>query len=383
MFTRVLVANRGEIAVRVIRTLHELGIEAVAIYSTADSDSLHVRMADHAVCVGPPAAVDSYLRIPSVVAAAETTGCQAVHPGYGFLAENPAFVSACADNDLVFVGPPADVMATMGDKIAAKQAMRAADVPTVPGTEGRDLDLRCAERSRRDRVPGPAQGERRRRRQGDAARQRTRGPRGRVRDGRGRGRGGIRRLDAVRRAGTRPGAPRRDPGALRRPRRRAHARRARMLDPAPAPEADRGVALRCVDARAPLGDGVGGRARLSRGRLPQRRHLRVPARSGRELLLHRAERAAAGRASRHRARHRHRHRPRTAPHRLRESDSRRPAARRARAMRSRYGSTPRIRTRTFALPRGSSRRSGRRSAPGCASTPSSSPDRRSRRTTTR
>jgi acetyl-CoA carboxylase biotin carboxylase subunit len=136
MFTRVLVANRGEIAVRVIRTLHELGIEAVAIYSTADSDSLHVRMADHAVCVGPPAAVDSYLRIPSVVAAAETTGCQAVHPGYGFLAENPAFVSACADNDLVFIGPPADVMATMGDKIAAKQAMRAADVPTVPGTEG-------------------------------------------------------------------------------------------------------------------------------------------------------------------------------------------------------------------------------------------------------
>ncbi len=136
MFTRVLVANRGEIAVRVIRTLHELGIEAVAIYSTADSDSLHVRMADHAVCVGPPAAVDSYLRIPSVVAAAETTGCQAVHPGYGFLAENPAFVAACADNDLVFIGPPADVMATMGDKIAAKQAMRAANVPTVPGTEG-------------------------------------------------------------------------------------------------------------------------------------------------------------------------------------------------------------------------------------------------------
>jgi acetyl-CoA carboxylase biotin carboxylase subunit len=136
MFTRVLVANRGEIAVRVIRTLHELGIEAVAIYSTADNDSLHVRMADHAVCVGPPAAVDSYLRIPNVVAAAETTGCQAVHPGYGFLAENPAFVSACADNDLVFIGPPADVMATMGDKIAAKQAMRAANVPTVPGTEG-------------------------------------------------------------------------------------------------------------------------------------------------------------------------------------------------------------------------------------------------------
>jgi len=136
MFSRVLVANRGEIAVRVIRALHELGIEAVAIYSTADRESLHVRLADHAVCVGPPAAADSYLRIPSVVAAAETTGCEAVHPGYGFLAENPAFVEACVDNDLVFVGPPTDVMALMGDKISAKQAMRAADVPTVPGTEG-------------------------------------------------------------------------------------------------------------------------------------------------------------------------------------------------------------------------------------------------------
>ena len=136
MFSRVLVANRGEIAVRVIRALHELGVEAVAIYSTADRDSLHVRIADHAICVGPPSASESYLRIPSVVAAAETTGCEAVHPGYGFLAENPAFVRACVESDLIFVGPPADVMATMGDKISAKQAMRAADVPIVPGTEG-------------------------------------------------------------------------------------------------------------------------------------------------------------------------------------------------------------------------------------------------------
>jgi len=136
MFNRVLVANRGEIAVRVIRALHELGVEAVAIYSTADRDSMHVRIADHAICVGPPAASESYLRIPSVIAAAETTGCEAVHPGYGFLAENPAFVVACVESDLVFVGPPADVMAMMGDKISAKRAMRAANVPTVPGTEG-------------------------------------------------------------------------------------------------------------------------------------------------------------------------------------------------------------------------------------------------------
>jgi acetyl-CoA carboxylase, biotin carboxylase subunit len=136
MFSRVLVANRGEIAVRVIRSLHELGIEAVAVYSTADEDALHVRLADEAVRVGPPPASESYLRIPSIIAAATTTGCQAVHPGYGFLAENPAFVEACTDNDLVFVGPPANVMTRMGDKIAARQAMRAADVPTVPGTEG-------------------------------------------------------------------------------------------------------------------------------------------------------------------------------------------------------------------------------------------------------
>jgi acetyl-CoA carboxylase biotin carboxylase subunit len=97
---------------------------------------MHVRIADQAICVGPPAASASYLRIPSVIAAAETTRCQAVHPGYGFLAENPAFVRACVESDLVFVGPPADVMASMGDKISAKRAMRAASVPTVPGTEG-------------------------------------------------------------------------------------------------------------------------------------------------------------------------------------------------------------------------------------------------------
>ncbi|MGZ4310088.1 MAG: ATP-binding protein, partial [Gaiellaceae bacterium] len=136
MFRRVLVANRGEIAVRVIRALHENDVEAVAVYSTVDSDALHVRLADRAVCIGPPQATQSYLRIPSIIAAATTTGCEAVHPGYGFLSENPAFVEACADNDLVFIGPSAEVMARMGDKVQAKAEMRAAGVPVVPGTEG-------------------------------------------------------------------------------------------------------------------------------------------------------------------------------------------------------------------------------------------------------
>jgi acetyl-CoA carboxylase biotin carboxylase subunit len=136
MFERVLVANRGEIAVRVIRALHELGIEAVAVYSTADEGALHVRLADRAVKIGPPPAAQSYLSLPAIVAAAKTTGCEAVHPGYGFLAENAEFVRACEDNDLVFIGPPADLMERMGDKAQAKVEMRAAGVPLVPGSEG-------------------------------------------------------------------------------------------------------------------------------------------------------------------------------------------------------------------------------------------------------
>ena len=140
MFSRVLVANRGEIAVRVIRALHELDIEAVAVYSTADAGTLHTRLADRAVCIGPPSATESYLNMSSVVAAAEITGCDAVHPGYGFLSENPDFVRACEENDLVFVGPDADVMARMGDKVEAKRALAAAGLPLVPGTEAVESD---------------------------------------------------------------------------------------------------------------------------------------------------------------------------------------------------------------------------------------------------
>jgi len=136
MFKKILIANRGEIALRVIRTCREMGIKTVAVYSTADRDSLHVKFADEAVCIGKPQSSDSYLNIPHLMAAVEITNADAIHPGYGFLAENARFAQICNDHDIKFIGPTSDMISSMGDKITAKETMLKAGVPVVPGGEG-------------------------------------------------------------------------------------------------------------------------------------------------------------------------------------------------------------------------------------------------------
>ena len=146
MFKKILIANRGEIALRIIRTCREMGIKTVAVYSTADKDSLHVKFADEAVCIGGPKGQESYLNIPHVMAACEITNADAVHPGYGFLAENAKFAQICADHGIKFIGPTPDMINSMGDKITAKDTMIKAGVPVVPGGDGLLEDVNAAKK---------------------------------------------------------------------------------------------------------------------------------------------------------------------------------------------------------------------------------------------
>jgi len=136
VFKKILIANRGEIALRVIRTCKEMGIKTVAVYSTADADSLHVRFADEAVCIGPPSSKDSYLKIPQIISAAEITNADAIHPGYGFLSENAEFSRVCDEYGIKFIGASAEMISKMGDKATAKATMKEAGVPTIPGSDG-------------------------------------------------------------------------------------------------------------------------------------------------------------------------------------------------------------------------------------------------------
>src|SRR3569623_117897 len=237
MFKKVLVANRGEIALREIRASKEMGLAPVAVHSTADSDALHVRFADEAVCIGPPPSRGSYLNVPMIISAAEVTGADAVHPGYGFLSENADFAEVCRKCKLTWIGPPPDAMRMMGDKISARAAMAKAGVPVLPEA-----------------------------------------------------------------------APHRDPGHRRQARPLHASRRARVLDPAPAPEGHRGSAVRGAARGDAQDDARGVREGDRDDRLHERRHDGVPARLRRQLLLHGDEHAPAGRAPGDRARHRPRSR---------------------------------------------------------------------------
>ena len=136
MFKKILIANRGEIALRIIRTCKEMGIKTVAVYSKADEESLHVRFADEAVCIGPAASSESYLKIPNIIDAAEITNADAIHPGYGFLSENAKFSRICAEHGIKFIGASGDQIDKMGDKATAKETMKKAGVPCVPGSAG-------------------------------------------------------------------------------------------------------------------------------------------------------------------------------------------------------------------------------------------------------
>jgi acetyl-CoA carboxylase biotin carboxylase subunit len=146
MFKKILIANRGEIALRVIRTCREMGIKTVAVYSKADEESLHVRFADEAVCIGPAQSSESYLKIPNIIAAAEITNADAIHPGYGFLSENANFSKICAEHDIKFIGASAEMINRMGDKATAKETMKNAGVPTIPGSEGLLKDVKEAKK---------------------------------------------------------------------------------------------------------------------------------------------------------------------------------------------------------------------------------------------
>ncbi len=173
MFDKILIANRGEIALRILRACKELGIPTVAVHSTADADAMHVRLADESVCIGPPPAVDSYLNIPALLAACEITGADAVHPGYGFLAENARFAEILAEHNVHFIGPRPEHIRLMGDKVAARRAAKDLGIPIVPGSDGSvGSDAEVERAGARAGISAAVEGRRRRRRARHEARSR-------------------------------------------------------------------------------------------------------------------------------------------------------------------------------------------------------------------
>ena len=251
MFSKILIANRGEIAVRIIRACDELGIASVAVYSELDRDAPHVARAGEAHLLGGAAPAESYLNVERILEVARASGAEAVHPGYGFLAENAPFARACEEAGIVFIGPPADAIDAMGSKTRARELMRDAGVPIVPGTVEPVADLAAARKIVDDDIGYPVAVKAAGGGGGKGFRVALSAGRARggVRGRRARGREVLLRRDGLPRALPARPAPRRGPDPRRRARHDDPPRRARLLDPAPPPEARRGVAGAVVGRR--------------------------------------------------------------------------------------------------------------------------------------
>ena len=351
MFKKILIANRGEIALRVIHACRELGIKTVAVYSEADENSLHVRFADEDVCIGPPRSADSYLNVPAIISAAEITGADAIHPGYGFLSESAYLAEVCEACHIRFIGPDPSVIKLLGDKARARKAMKKAGLPMLPGSdgpvEGEETALKVAKDIGYPVIIKAVAGG------GGRGMRVVRNPdelpqRAPHRAARGRGR--VRQRRRLHREVPREPAPHRVPDPRRPSRQRGAPRRARVLDPAAPPEADRGVAVAGAVRQGPPQDGQPGRGRGQGGAVHQRRHVRVPDGRRGQVLLHGDQHASPGRAPGHRDGHRHRHRQGADP------DRRRAAARRSSRARSRSPATRSSAASTPRIPRRSRRR---------------------------
>ena len=300
MFNKVLIANRGEIALRIHRACKEMGIQTVAIHSTADSNAMHVRMADESVCIGPPPAALSYLSMPNIIAACEITGAEAIHPGYGFLSENATFVQICEDHGLKFIGPTSEHIRLMGDKITAKETMRNLGVPCVPGSDGAVPTLDEARKVAGEigypvivkaTAGGGGRGMKLARSAADIDTA--------FQTARSEAKAAFGNDEVYLEKYLDHAAPHRGAGLRRRQGQGGAPRRARLLAAAAPPEGDGGGALPRHRRQDPGEDRPHLRRRGGEDRLCRRRDDRVPLREGR-VLLHRDEHPPSGRAPGHR-----------------------------------------------------------------------------------